>query len=102
MLFQFFKKPVIIISAAAILIIIVFGYFYFKQEAPEYNFIVAKKIDLIQEVSVNGKKKPAKSFIFFLKKSEKIAAFYFNVNDVFKTEKKKFTVFGWFYFAVDA
>ena len=87
MLFQFFKKPVIIISAAAILIIIVFGYFYFKQEAPEYNFIVAKKIDLIQEVSVNGKVKPAESVNLSFEKSGKIAAIYVNVNDDVKTGK---------------
>jgi multidrug efflux pump subunit AcrA (membrane-fusion protein) len=73
-MFKFFRKPAGII----ILIVIVAGVigawqFLGGSKGPKYDFIVAQKRDLIQEVSVTGRVKPAKSVDLAFEKSGKVA-----------------------------
>lgn len=66
------KKPIVIISFIIVLGIII-GYTYFNREdVSTYDFIVAKRGDLIQEVSVTGKVKPAESVDLAFEKSGKV------------------------------
>lgn len=56
------KKPVFIVFAAIAVAIFIGGYFYFSQtKVPAYEFIIAKKGNIVQKVSVTGKVKPATS-----------------------------------------
>ncbi len=70
---RFFKKPVFIITII-ILAIILGGYFYFfsgKKTGPE--FVVVKKGNIVQEVSVTGNVKPVKSVDLAFEKIGRIA-----------------------------
>lgn len=76
------KKPVFIVSAAVFIAISAGGYFYFTREkAPAYEFVLAKRGDIIQEVSVTGKVKPAESVDLAFEKGGKIAKIYAQVGD---------------------
>lgn len=71
---NFIKKPIFII-AVVILATIVGGYFYFfggKKTGPE--FIVAKKGDIVQEVSVTGSVKSVKNVDLAFEKSGRISS----------------------------
>lgn len=77
-----FKKPVFIVSATVFIAISAGGYFYFAREkAPTYEFVLAKRGDIIQEVSVTGKVKPAESVDLAFEKGGKIAKIYAQVGD---------------------
>ena len=77
---KFLKKPIGIISTILILGLAVGGYFYFgRAEKPEFEVTVAKRSDLIQEVSVTGRVKPAKSVELAFEKGGKISAVYVDV-----------------------
>ncbi len=70
---KIFKKRGIIITAIIIIAIIAAIYTYFKITAePIYNFITAKKSNLIYEVSAIGKVKPAESVDLAFEKSGRI------------------------------
>jgi HlyD family secretion protein len=57
-----FKNRKIVISAIVILILAVAGYdYFFGAKAPVYNFVVAQKKNISQEVSVTGSVKPAEA-----------------------------------------
>ncbi len=76
---SFFKRPIFII-AVVILIIILGGYFYFfsgKKTGPE--FVIAKKGNIVQEVSVTGNVKPMRSVDLAFEKSGKISSVLVNV-----------------------
>ena len=56
------KKPIFVVPAAIVIAVFVGGYFYFSQnKPPAYEFVVAQKGDIVQEVAVTGKVKPAAS-----------------------------------------
>ena len=77
---KFLKKPIGIISIIVILGLAAGGYFYFgSEEKPKFDVAVAKRADLIQEVSVTGRVKPAKSVELAFEKGGKVAAVYANV-----------------------
>ena len=77
---KFLKKPIGIISTILILGLAVGGYFYFGgEEKPIFDVVVAKRSNLIQEVSVTGRVKPAKSVELAFEKSGKVSAVYANV-----------------------
>lgn len=77
---KFLKKPIGIISTIVILGLAVGGYFYFGREAKsEFDVTIAKRSDLIQEVSVTGRVKPAKSVELAFEKGGKISAVYADV-----------------------
>ncbi len=74
------KKPVFIISA--IIVVLIGGYVYFsRSKKPTYEFDIAKKTEVIQEVSVTGRVKPAESVDLAFEKSGKVARIYVNVGD---------------------
>jgi len=67
----FFRKPLgIIIIVIAIIIGAVL--FFNRPKAPKYDFVIAEKRDLAQEVSVTGRVKPAKSVDLAFEKSGKV------------------------------
>jgi len=71
---KFFKKPIFIITII-ILAIILGGYFYFfsgKETSPE--FVVVKKGNIVQEVSVTGNVKPVKNVGLAFEKTGRISS----------------------------
>ena len=59
---KFFKKPAFLITLAVVLIGTLAGVFLIrKNKAPAYDFIVAKRQNLTQEVSSTGRVKPAET-----------------------------------------
>ena len=77
------KKTIIILSVLAIVGgIVLGGYGYFgRDKTPAYDFIVAKRGNLIQEVSVTGRVKPVQTVELAFEKGGKIAAVFAGVND---------------------
>lgn len=76
------KKPIFIISVAVFIAILIGGYFYFnKENAPTYEFVLAKRGDIAEEVSVTGKVKPAESVDLAFEKSGKTAKIYVGIGD---------------------
>src|SRR3989338_5777753 len=62
------------------------GYFYVGREvALEYEYTVAKRGDLVQEVSVTGKVKPAEAVDLAFEKSGKITRTTVKVGDKIKS-----------------
>ncbi|MDO8474272.1 MAG: efflux RND transporter periplasmic adaptor subunit [bacterium] len=77
---NFFKKPIGIIAIIILIGLIAGGYFYFgREKKTEFDVVVAKRSDLIQEVSVTGRVKPARSVELAFEKSGKISAVYADV-----------------------
>lgn len=83
------KKPVFIISAAVFIAISIGGYFYFsKEDAPIYEFALAMRGDIAEEVSVTGKVKPSESVDLAFEKSGKASKIYVQVGDGVSTGQK--------------
>lgn len=79
-MFNFIKKPRNIVFIAILLALIVGGYFYFgREKKPKFDVAVAKRVDLIQEVSVTGRVKPGSNVGLAFEKSGKVSAVYANV-----------------------
>lgn len=79
---NFLKKPVIIISLVILVGGVVGGYAYFGGDnVPAHEFIVAEKRNLIQEVSVTGRVKPAESVDLAFEKAGKVSRVYADVGD---------------------
>ncbi len=77
---KYFKKPIVFIPVIVILIIA--GYFYFSREKkPNYEFIVAGRGEIIQEVSVTGNVKPAEAVDLAFEKTGKVVNIYADVGD---------------------
>ena len=77
---KFIKKPIGIISIIVILGLAVGGYFYFGgEEKSKFDVVIAKRSELIQEVSVTGRVKPARSVELAFEKGGKVAAVYADV-----------------------
>ena len=62
-----------IIIPTVIIVVLIFGYLIFKKDEAPYEFVEARKGDLIQEVSVTGRVKPATSVDLSFERSGKIA-----------------------------
>ncbi len=78
---NFIKKPVVI-ATIAVAALIIAGYFYFGgSKKPTYEFSVAKRADIIQEVSVTGRVKPAEAVDLAFEKAGKVANIYVKVGD---------------------
>ena len=78
---KWIKKPVVI-TAIVVIVVIVAGYFYFTgSEEPTYEFSVAERADVIQEVSVTGRVKPAEAADLAFEKAGKVANIYVKVGD---------------------
>ena len=79
-------KKIFIIGGVVIIALAIGGYFYFGREvAPEYEYTVAKQGDLVQEVSVTGKVKPAEAVDLAFEKSGKIKRSAVKVGDKIKS-----------------
>lgn len=77
---NFIKKPIGIISITIILGLAAGGYFYFGgDKKPTYDFVIAKRADLIQEVSVTGRVKPAQDVNLAFEKGGKVAGVYVKI-----------------------
>lgn len=71
---QFFRKPAVIIVILIIIAGVIGAWQYFgRGKNPQYDFVVAQRRDLVQEVSVTGRVKPAKSVNLAFEKSGKVA-----------------------------
>lgn len=70
----FFKKHKILAFClvCALIILGLIAYYYNIGKKPSYNSVIAKKIDIIQEVSATGKIKPAQNIELAFEKSGKI------------------------------
>lgn len=76
------KKLTVIFGVVLVLGGAIFGYKYFSsQKKPTYDFVVAKKDILIQEVSVTGRVKPAESVDLAFESGGKVAAINVKVGD---------------------
>lgn len=74
---NFLKKPIVIISFIILIGGVIGGYAYFGGDsAPAYDFIVAEKRDIIQEVSVTGRVKPAENVDLAFEKAGKVSRVY--------------------------
>ena len=79
---KFLKKPIVIISLVILAGGIIGGYTYFGGDnAPAYDSVIAEKRDLIQEVSVTGRVKPAKSVNLAFEKSGRVVSVFANVGN---------------------
>ena len=79
---KWIKKPSRIILLVVVIAIIVAGYFYFSgSKKPTYEFSVAKRADIIQEVSVTGRVKAAEDVNLAFEKAGKVANVYVKVSD---------------------
>lgn len=83
------KKPIFIISAAIFISIVIGGYFYFTREsAPAYEFVLAKRGDIVQEVSITGKVKPAEDVDLAFERSGTISRINVKVGDKISAGKE--------------
>jgi len=79
---NFLKKPVVIISLIVLVGAGIGGYAYFGGDnAPTYDFVVAQKQNLIQEVSVTGRVKPAKSVDLAFEKAGRMKGVFVKIGD---------------------
>jgi len=75
------KKPIVILSVV-ILAVIVAGYFYFaRSKTPTYEFVVAKRGEIVQEVNVTGRVKPAQNVDLAFEKSGKVSRIFVKIGD---------------------
>lgn len=81
------RKTTIILSILAIVGgVVLGGYGYFSGEkTPDYNFVVAQKGEVIQEVSVVGRVKPARAADLAFEKSGKVSGVYAEIGQKVQT-----------------
>ena len=83
---KFLKRPIVIVSLIILAGGIVGGYAYFSRDnVPTYDFIVVEKRELIQEVSVTGRVKPAKSVNLAFEKTGKVSLVYADIGKQVQT-----------------
>jgi RND family efflux transporter MFP subunit len=76
------KKPKFLIAFVVIICLGVGGWKYFSSSKnPTYDFATAEKRDLVQEVSVAGRVKPAESINLAFEKSGRVSHVYADVGD---------------------
>ena len=79
---KFYKRPKVIVISVISVLAIIFGYSYFSQEEEiEYDYIVAERGDLIQEVSVTGRVKAAESADLAFETSGRIAEIFVKIGE---------------------
>ncbi|MBN2198189.1 efflux RND transporter periplasmic adaptor subunit [Candidatus Wolfebacteria bacterium] len=77
---KFFKKPIVII--VTIFVLIGASYFIFGgSKKPDYEFITVQKADIIQEVSVTGRVKPAHDVNLAFENSGRVSKIFVGVSD---------------------
>lgn len=81
-LMNFFKKRVFYISFFTALVIVVGGYFYlFGDKKTESKFAIVVKGDILQEISVTGRVKSARSADLAFEKSGKIVSVFAKIGN---------------------
>lgn len=81
---KLFRKRNLIIFITLIAIG-VSGYFYFiKKNSPVYDFAIVKRGDIVQDVSVTGRVKPARKVDLAFEKSGKVARVYAAIGSLIK------------------
>lgn len=82
---NFIKKPSVIISVI-VLAAVVFGVYwlFLRPKKPVYETVIAQKGDVVQEVSVTGRVKPAQSVNLAFERSGKVAEVFIKVGDKVK------------------
>ena len=77
------KRPRnIAVAAVIILALAAGGYFYFgREKKTALEFTAARRSDIVQEVSVTGQVKPARSVELAFEKAGKVSAVFADVGD---------------------
>jgi RND family efflux transporter MFP subunit len=76
------RKPIFIVSALIIVAILAGGYVYFNQSNKTvYDYVVAKKGNITQQVNVTGKVKPAEDVDLAFERSGRVSRVYVSVGD---------------------
>ncbi len=79
---KFIKKPLVVIGIIIIFIIGIIIFFAVKKgSSPKYDFVIAKKQNVVQIVSVTGQVKPSESVDLSFERSGAIAKVYSNIGD---------------------
>ena len=78
---NFLKKPVTMVILAVLLAGVIRYAYFSGDNAPEYDFIIVEKRELVQEVSVTGRVKPAESVDLAFEISGKVSRVYVGVRD---------------------
>lgn len=74
------KRPIFIIPTLIIIGLLIGGYSYFTRvKNPTYDFVLAKKGNLVQEVSVTGRVKPSESVNLAFESGGRVSAVYADV-----------------------
>ncbi|MCK4918663.1 MAG: efflux RND transporter periplasmic adaptor subunit [Candidatus Pacebacteria bacterium] len=75
------NKKILFSSITVVLIIILGVYFFTKDDGDEYNFSIAEKQDLVQEISATGRIKAVDDIDLAFEKSGRINNIYVEVGD---------------------
>ena len=76
------KSRIIILSVLAFIALAIAAYFIWgRDKAAVYDFAVAEKGDIVQEVSVTGRVNPAEDVDLAFEKAGKVAGIYAGVGD---------------------
>lgn len=81
---KFFKRPLFIIPAVIVILVIMTAIYYEREEPPAYEFVTVQRGELIQEVSVTGRIKPADKVELAFESGGKVARVYVDVGDEVK------------------
>ncbi|MDO8265116.1 MAG: efflux RND transporter periplasmic adaptor subunit [Candidatus Parcubacteria bacterium] len=81
---QFLKNRYFIASAAVIIVIIGLASILGGSKKPAVDFVLAKRENIVQEVNVTGRVKPAETINLAFEKTGKISVIYVNVGDKVK------------------
>ncbi len=77
---NFFKKPIVI--SFIVIALVLAGYFYFTREKESnYEFVIAGRGEIVQEVSVTGRIKSAEDVKLAFEKNGKVSNIYVKVGD---------------------
>jgi len=82
-----FKKPLFVVSVVVVVGIIGGIVFLNRPSKPTYDFIVAKRGNLVQEVSVTGRVKPAKSVDLAFEVGGRVSRVRVSVGDKVRTNQ---------------
>jgi len=82
------KKLIILVSSVVVVVLVASSIIIGQLKKPlPYEFVVAKKQNVVQEVSVTGKVKPAQSVDLAFEKSGKVKKVYVQVGDAVEENK---------------
>src|SRR3989344_2190150 len=85
---KFIKIKTVIILIVAVAVSTLAAYFFFRGGEPAPDFVLAKRGDVVQEVSVTGKVKPSQSVDLAFEKGGKVASINIGVGDRVFTGQK--------------